>query len=211
MNRDQLDSYLLQLATHAQRHPPYSKERQLVLTKLIHAIVCFGNLWQPQKNQFLGINRDIYIEASQEMFLFICENIDKYEPKRGTVMAWVNVLLERRFFRDALRKNQFQYTEKKMTLVDLDNLAAPENSEPLLEIIRESIEADIEDIFKNESMDKYPKLNFQKLALLRISGKSWKEISTEFQIKIPTVSSFYYRCLKKFSSKLKEYCSSHIN
>lgn len=210
MRRDELDSYLLQLAMRAQRHPEHSQERQIALTKLIDSIVRFGNLWCPPSH-FLSNVQDIYNEARQELFLYVCQNIDKYEPERGTVMAWVNVLLERRFFRDTIRKNYQNAYVKKMTISDLDNLASPEEPKDLTEIVKQCIESDPEDIFKNEHIEKCPQATFQALAMLRFSGKSWKEISAEFEMKIPTVSSFYYRCVKKFSPKLKEYCDNEEN
>ncbi|MBW4626653.1 MAG: sigma-70 family RNA polymerase sigma factor [Brasilonema octagenarum HA4186-MV1] len=211
MTKDELDSYLLQLACVAQRHPPHSQERQIALTKLIHSIVRFGNLWYPSKSQFFSNVQDIYNEARQELFLYICQNIDKYDPERGTVLVWVNVLLERRFFKDTLRKNLSHSSVTKMTLTDLDNLALPEESKDLTEIVKECIESDPEDIFKNEYMEQCPQATFQALAMLRMSGKSWKEISAEFEMKVPTVSSFYYRCLKKLSPKLKEYCENQVD
>lgn len=207
MRRDELDSYLLQLATQAQRHPPDSQSRQIALTKLIHAIVRSGNLWYPS-NHFLNNVRDIYSEARQELFFYICQKIDKYEPERGTVLAWVNVLLERRFFRDAIRKNQTYNRVLKMTTADLDNLASPQDREDLTEIVKECIQSDPENIFKKEYIENCPQATFQALALRRLTGKSWQEISAEFEIKVPTLSSFYYRCINKFLSKLKEYCGN---
>ncbi|MBW4635311.1 MAG: sigma-70 family RNA polymerase sigma factor [Iphinoe sp. HA4291-MV1] len=211
MRRDELDSYLLQLACVAQRHPLHSQERQIALTKLIHGIVRSGNLWYPSKNQFFSSVQDIYNEARQELFLYICQNLDKYDPERGTVLVWVNVLLERRFFKDAVRKNLTRDYVTKMTITDLDNLASPQESKDLTEIVRECIESDPEDIFKNEHVDQCPQATFQALAMQRMSGKSWKEISAEFEMKVPTVSSFYYRCIKKFSLKLKEYCAHEVD
>lgn len=211
--RDELDSHLLQLAISAQANPPHSGGRQLALTKLISEIVRSGRLCHPQKNQFPSqFYEDIYDEARQELLLYICQNIDKYDAERGSVMAWVNVLLERRFFRDAIQRMQTRQNRTKMTLIDLDNLiATPEEAPNLTEIILECIKSDAEDIFKNEHIEKCPQANFQALATRRMSGKSWKEISAEFEMKIPTVSSFYYRCVNRFSSRLKEYCSNEVN
>ncbi len=210
--RDELDSHLLQLAISAQRHPPRSQERQLALTKLVNGIVRAGKLCRPQRSQFsAGVYEDIYNEARQELFLYICQNIDKYEPERASVMAWVNVLLERRFFKDAIRKIQTHRCRMKMTIADLDNFASPEKPKDLTEILKAYIESDPEEIFKNEHIEKSPQVNFQALVKRRMSGKSWKEISTEFGMKIPTLSSFYYRCIKKLSPKLKEYCSNEEN
>ncbi|WP_407882971.1 sigma-70 family RNA polymerase sigma factor, partial [Scytonema sp. NUACC26] len=141
--RDELDSHLLQLAISAQRHPSRSQERQLALTKLVNAIVRADKLCRPQKSQFpAGVYEDIYNEARQELFFYICQNIDKYEPERGSVMAWVNVLLDRRFFKDAIRKIQTHHSRMKMTIADLDNFASPEKPKDLTEILKEYIESD---------------------------------------------------------------------
>ncbi|MEC4812041.1 MAG: sigma-70 family RNA polymerase sigma factor [Scytonema sp. PMC 1069.18] len=206
MERHEQDFYLLQLATQAQQNPPHSEERQLALTKLVCGIIRFGYLWYPSKNYFSSDVQDIYNEARQELFFYICQNIEKYDSQRGTVMAWVNVLLERRFFRDALRKNRTYDRITKMTITDLENLSLAEEPENLAEIVKEYIISDPEDVFKSEHVEKCPQANFQALVMRRISGKSWQEISEEFEIKVSTVSSFYYRCIKKFSNKLKEYC-----
>jgi DNA-directed RNA polymerase specialized sigma24 family protein len=204
--RYELDSHLLQLAKTAQQYPPRSWERQIALTKLVNAIVDSGNLWRPSRSQFSGIYQDIYNEARQELFLYICQNIDKYEPERANVMAWVNFLLERRFFKDAIRKFYEHPSVVKVTNTYWENLPQAEEEKDLREILKEFIDLDPEDIFKNEHIEECPQANFQALVQRRIWGKSWKEIAAEFEIKISTVSSFYYRCINKFSSQLKEYC-----
>jgi hypothetical protein len=93
-----------------------------------------------------------------------------------------------------------------MTLSDLDNLALLEETESLTEILKECIEVDPGNLFKKEYLQNYPAANFQVLLQQRILGKSWKEISAEYDINVKTISSFYYRCVNKFSSKLREYC-----
>ncbi|MBW4562707.1 MAG: sigma-70 family RNA polymerase sigma factor [Mojavia pulchra JT2-VF2] len=211
--QDELDSHLLQLAFLAQQHPPRSPGRQIALTKLVNGIMRSGRLCHPQKSQYpVAVYENIYDEARQELLLYICEKIDKYDAERGSVMAWVNVLFERRFFKDAIRKIQTQQGIQRINVADLDNvIALPQEPKTLTDILKECIESDPEDIFKNEHIEKCPQANFQALATRRMLGKSWKEISAEFEIKIPTVSSFYYRCVNKFSSKLKEYCVNDVN
>lgn len=204
-----LDEQLKQLAISAQQYPPVTQSRQLALTKLVNGIMQSGRLCQPQRGQFLGVYQDIYNEALQELLLYICQNIDKYDPQRGDLMAWVNVLLERRFFKEAIPKILDKQGIKKMTLSDLDNFVSPQKTKPLIEIFRECIESDSENLFRKEHIENQPRANFQAFAHRRILGKSWKEISAEFNIKVSTVSSFYYRCLNKFSEKLKEYYIEH--
>lgn len=210
MNQTELDEFnqqLGQLALSAQQHPPLSPERQSALRSLVQAILRSGRLCRPQQGKFSGFYQDIYDEALQELMLFICQHIERYNPERGTVMAWVNMLLERRFFREAIPKVLGRQDVQRVTLSDLDNLTAPEPQETLTEKLKACVDQDPEDILKAEYIKDHPAATFQVLLQRRILGKSWKEISAEFDLKIPTVSSFYYRCLTKFSTRLKEYCT----
>lgn len=207
--KDELDEQLKQLAISAQQHPQLTQGRQLALTQLVQAILKSGRLCRPQRDKFLYRYEEIYEEARQELLFYICQHIDKYNPERGGVMTWCNVLLEQRFFKEAIPKVLGKQSIQKMTLSDLDNLAPLEEPPVLTEIVKECIESDPDNLFKKDHIENYPAANFQALASRRILGKSWKEISAEFDIKIPTVSGFYYRCLNKFSSKLKEYCIEH--
>lgn len=203
---EELDEQLKQLATLAQQYPSRTRKRQLALTQLVQVILRSGRLRRPHRGQFLHRYEEIYEEAQQELLFYVCQHIDKYNPERGSVMAWCNVLLARRFFKEAIPKVIDKPGVEKKTLVDLDNLSSPEEPPVLTELLRECIESDSENLFKTEHIKDDPTANFQSLALRRILGKSWKEIAMEFDTKISTVSSFYYRCLNKFSEKLKEYC-----
>lgn len=204
--KNELDQQLRQLALLAQHYPPLTKQRQLALTHLVQAILRSGKLCHPHRGQFLNRYEEIYQEARQELLFYICQHIDKYNPERGSVMAWCNTLLDRRFFKEAIPKVLDKKEIQKITLSDLDNLAAPEEPPILIELLREFIELDPENLFKTEHIKDCPMANFQALALRRILGISWKEIAVEFEIKVSTASSFYYRCLNKFSQKLKAYC-----
>jgi RNA polymerase sigma factor (sigma-70 family) len=206
VQNNELDEQLKLLAISAQQHPPLTQGRQLAVRKLVNGIVQSGRLCRPQRGQFSGSYEDIYDEAVQELLLYICQNIEKYDPERGSVMAWVNVLLERRFFKEAIPKILGKPNLQKMTLSDLDNLAPSEETESLTEILKECIESDPDNLLKKEYLQNYPTANFQVLLQRRFSGKSWKEISAEFDINIKTISSFYYRCVNKLSLRLREYC-----
>ena len=203
---NELDQQLKQLAITAGQHPPLTRKRQLALTKLVQVILKSGKLCRPHRHQFLNSYEDIYEEALQELLFYICQHIEKYNPERGSVIAWCNFLLEKRFFTEAIPKILDQQGIKKMSLSDLDNVAIPEEPPVLTEMLWECIESDSENTFKNEHIKNCPTANFQALAIRRILGKSWQEIAAEFDLKIPTVSSFYYRCLNKFAETLKKYC-----
>lgn len=207
--KDEIDEQLQQLALAAQQHPPLTRERQMALRQLVNQILQSGRLCRPQSGQFSGVYQDIYDDALQELLLYICQNIEKYDPERGSVMAWINMLLERRFFKEAIPKILDKQRIKRMDLSDLDKLASSEKTEDLTELLKECIELDPENLFKKDYIENCPLANFQSIAKRRFLGKSWKEISEEFELKVSTVSSFYSRCLSKYSSKLKAYCSNH--
>lgn len=203
--RDELDEQLKQLALVAQQHPPSTKQRQLFLGQLVQSILRSGRLCRPQLGKFGCRYEEIYEEARAELLLYICRNIEKYDLERGEVMAWCNVLLERRFFKEALPKVLGKSEIQKMTLAELDNLPAPGEQAPIItEIIEEYITIDPENLFKNTYIRDRPEANFQAIALQRLEEKSWKNISEKFELKISTISQFYYRCLKKFAPILKK-------
>lgn len=203
--RDELNEQLKQLALVAQQHPPLSQERQLALGQMVQAILRSSRLCRPQLGKFASRYEEIYEEARQELLLYICRNIHKYDLERGEVMAWCNVLLERRFFKEAIFKVLGKPEVQKMTLADLDHLPSPPEEAPILtEVIDEYITLDPENLFKTTYIRNHPEANFQALAKQRLEGKSWQSISEKLDLKIPTISQFYYRCLKRFAPTLKK-------
>ena len=200
------DEQLLELAIAAQQHPPHSLGRQRALRQLVNSILRSGRLCHPQRGKFAGVYEEIYDEALQELLLYVCENIERFDSNRASVMTWVNMLLERRFFREAIPKILDRPGFQRMNLSDLDNLASPQESECLTETLTKCIETDPDNILKKEHIANHPEANFQILAQRRIAGKSWKDIAAELDLKVATVSSFYSRCLTKLSPKLKAYC-----
>ena len=61
-----------------------------------------GRLCYPRRGQFRHIYDEIRNEAIQNLFFFICNNIDRYQPERAPVMRWANYLLACRFFEEAI-------------------------------------------------------------------------------------------------------------
>jgi len=202
-SENEVNEQLKQLALIAQHYPPLTQGRQLALKQLVQAILNSGKLCRPQRGKFAHRYAEIYEEAQQELLFYVCHNIDKYNPERGDVIVWCNVLMERRFFREAIPKVLGKPDIQRMSLTNLDNLALPEESPAFADIIKAHIELDSESLFKTTYIKERPEANFQIIAKYRIEGKSWKEISQEFNIKIPTLSSFYQRCLKQFALNIK--------
>lgn len=212
MNSALLDEQLRHYAIAAQQHPPQSPKRQVALRKLVHGILTSGRLCRPQRGQYQGRYDDIYHEALQDLMLFVCENIDKYSPDRAPVLVWVNMLLKRRFFNGAIAKILDKPEITCMSLHDLEHLerAPTHSSKTLTELLEECIDADPDNRFKQTHLIGRPTITFQVIMKRRLSGQSWEEISEEFDTKLSTISSFYYRNLNRFSSMLRDYCLGTI-
>ncbi|MEQ8961698.1 MAG: sigma-70 family RNA polymerase sigma factor [Coleofasciculus sp. C2-GNP5-27] len=212
---NQLDTGLKQLAIEAQRHPAKSQQRQLVLAKLLTEILHSGKLCYPYPGQFRGFYEEIYAEAKQQLFEYVCERIEMYNPE-SQVLAWVNFLLKKRFFSEASRdilpiKGLNGKTLPWMTIDELEKCSFmesnPQLNPSLSQQVIQILQEDPEGIFQGTYTSNNPAANFQYLAIKLVSGYSWNEISQELGIKISTLSSFYQRCLVKFSPKIKDYLS----
>ena len=212
------DYQLQQLVLQAQQYPSRSAQQQLALTKLIQMLKQSGQLTRPRAGSFPGMYEAIYEEALQRLFVYICSRIETYDPTRGKVLQWVNFLLSRRFFieasRDVLPTLPKGINAKEITRLSLDELDRhnPSDLNPCLipsagEELRHYIEEDPDGVLQSVHVENQPQVTFQWLALKRLDGFSWKELSIELDIRIPTLSSFYQRTLKKFSSNFRDYLS----
>lgn len=213
-----LDWQLKQLAIAAQSHAPRSRERQCALARLIDALQRSRKLVYPQRGSFPGLYAEIYADAVQRLFAHICDRIDRYNPERGEVLQWANFLLQRQFFIEASRellptlpKGIDPKAVKRLTLEDLDR-SHPDQVNPQRvplpsQQVRECLEEDPTGVFQSTHIDRKPAASFQFIALRRLEGYSWQELATELGVAIPTLSSFYQRCLTKFAPQLKEYVS----
>lgn len=205
-SRHALDAQLKELVLLAQQHSNATKGRRIALTQLVNTIWQSGKLCRPYKGQFQLAYEDIYEEAVQNLFFYLCrdDNINNYNPLRGEVIAWVNMLLTKRFFPEAIPKIIGKQNEINLESSHLENLSL---SEPisLFEQVRQYIEDDPDKIFTKEHIKEHPETNFQAIARRRYLGVSWHDISTEWGIGITTLHSFYRRCLKKFAPRIREY------
>ncbi|MGB3536368.1 MAG: sigma-70 family RNA polymerase sigma factor [Microcoleaceae cyanobacterium] len=210
MNAQQLQ----QLALQARQYPIGTTARRITLSKLIDIIYRSYQLIRPYSGQFQGVYEEIYQEAVQNLFLYICKNLDKYNPERGEFITWINMLLSKRFFKEAIPKVIGKANEINMENSILENLKPSTFEESketekyikTFEKIRRYIEIDPKGIFRQTQIKKYPKINFREIAIKRWSGISWKEISEEFNIPIATLSNFYQRNLEKFRDELRDLC-----
>jgi hypothetical protein len=211
-----LDDRLRQLAIAAQNHPQGSPARQRTLTVLISVVLRSGKLCRPRRGQFQMLYEEIYAEALQRLFSFICDHIDAYNHQKGEVLQWANFLLSQRFFIEASRdflptvyKGMDAKVIKHLTLESLDKYNPhelnPQLTPPLSQEVKDCLEEDPEGLFAQAYIVDHPAASFQHLALKRLEGYSWQDLSIELNIAIPTLSSFYQRCLTRFAPLFRTY------
>ena len=98
---------------------------------------------------------------------------------------------------------------QRITIDDLDRNNPSEVNPQLIpslsQEVMQCLEDDPEGLFQAAYVANFPNANFQVLALRRLTGYSWQEISSELNISAQTLSSFYQRSLIKFTPKFKEY------
>lgn len=216
--QQQLDKKLREMALAAKSQPQGSLARRRELANLISAILRSNRLCRPRRDQFQGFYEDIYAEALQLLFLFICDRIDDYHAEKGEVLQWVNFLLRRRFFIEASREflpTSFKGIDakatKRLSLEHLDRNNPLELNPQLIPLLSQEVKAcieeDPEELFEKAHIIDHPDASFQYIACRRLEDYSWADLSTQFGIPVPTLSSFYRRCIARFGPKIKEYLS----
>ena len=118
-------------------------------------------------------------------------------------MNWVNFRLDRMMI-ECRRQFSERHTQELPNLNDLEQLSQPEPKSSLAKDVHDYIATDRDHQFKSTHIRKRPDANFQAIALARFADQSWEEISTQFDIKTPTLSSFFQRCCNKFSDQFRE-------
>ncbi|MBL1179328.1 hypothetical protein [Pantanalinema sp. GBBB05] len=215
---DNLNARLEDLAQKAKIHFGTAQGR-IYLMRLWEEIYKSGKLYRPPREKISGNYEDIYDEAVFHLMEYILKNICSYDPTRGTVMAWVNMKLDRRFLREAiarfskaeaqLRRPTLASLDGESNVTDLEELPMPEVPPLPSQLIKRCLEEDCNDQFKCEQMREYPHINFQAIALRHhVDGYSFKEIAEQVQIPYTSLVSFYQRRLKAFAPLIKQYCQN---
>ncbi|MDB9315565.1 hypothetical protein PN462_20805 [Spirulina sp. CS-785/01] len=211
---DDLDEKLKYLAEEAQKHLPRTLERQKALSDLIKLLLKSGRICRPYTFAFSSLYDEIYAEAQQKLFAYVCENIEKYDSQRQ-VLQWINFLMRRRFFIAASREIWHSLPKgidtKKVTRISLYELERGEVADPksqtsplLSQEVLRLIQEDPNGFFQKAYVLDDPKIHFQVIATKRLAGYSWQEISDCVHVPVSTLSSFYYRSLQKFSRTLRD-------
>jgi hypothetical protein len=150
-----------------------------------------------------------YQEALQGTWIWFCQNIDRYDPTQANVMTWFNCTLKFRIknvihgemVRAARQqKHRLNFADEREAMDLIDNLPAPpvDHSHQILTTIKNWLHQEQPQL-EQKAIRQRPDLNAYRLIVRRLpTGEqaSWQELSTEFGVSIPTLSSFYQRkCL----------------
>lgn len=203
----ELEDELRQLIAIAQQHPPQSAQRRKACDRLYQKLLHSGQLARPRAPQHIsGSYPEIYDTAIQRLFSYLYQNIEKYSPERGSVLAWVNYLLRIRF-PDAIKEvTAYNPGVQRFSLDDLSGElpgaeppdAHPNTLQPSAADVVDYLKTDPERLLQNTHVKGHPRATFQFIALRYVEGHTWQEISDMLTVPIPTLSTFYQRNLKKF-------------
>jgi DNA-directed RNA polymerase specialized sigma24 family protein len=198
----ELDEQLRNLVAQACSHPPGSPQRQKLLTQIIR--LTSSRLWRE--------NTPYYQDALQQTWLYFCRNIcegktgQAYNPDDGTVVTWLNKYLKYRLLDFYNNQNREKAILRPPSIVNeheiidpLENVPAPPQPDPILENVEIWAKTDASGELSSIHIKGRPDVNCQVLILKRLPPEvGWKELSEEFKLPIPTLSSFYQRqCLPR--------------
>ncbi|WP_460207437.1 sigma-70 RNA polymerase sigma factor region 4 domain-containing protein [Scytonema sp. NUACC21] len=206
-----------QLVIEVQEQQTDSSHRKKALYILFKEIYQAPTLWRARNHypDWSDFYEEHYREALQQVMLEFFKGINRYNPQKP-VMAWINETLKYRF-KDILDKDFSKgitsKAKKSVQIISLDRLDTF-ISERLIsgkdkisdeELLRKYLEEDPDNIFKRKHIKGLPQASFQYIAIARLDGQGWKQISKELGgVKISTLSSFYERSLKGFIPFLQD-------
>ena len=203
----ELEEQLRQLVTEACSHRAGSAERQKKLTRIIRLVS--NKLWKE--------NTPYYQDALQQTWVYFCQNIcegntgEPYDPTRSSVITWLNFYLKRRlqdFYIDDQKRQALIVSNQtggkgssdtNHTIDPIENLVAKPDVAFLLEEVRKWVKTDPDGELSRIHISNHPEVTAKVLILRRLPPEhSWRSIAAEFNVSIPTLSSFYQRqCLPR--------------
>ena len=275
------EAYLQQLALEVQKHHPLTKQWQYAFEALTNAILLSNKLLHKAK-----IYDDVYEEAKNELWIWLYQNINSYNPSKGKFTAWLNFrfdmilrdsqvakndpfiqksnskiirekykltnivkninreklnfwlklqikqllpyflsvkisliltmnfLISQLLIKNPAVGNSFLFEIVKQSLPSVTKTANIDNEiekipqvkpEKLLsEQLREYLETDPNNILQKH-IRAHPEVTFQVIAIKRLEGVSWQELSETFNVKIPALSNFFQRHLQKIAPEIRKH------
>ncbi|MEO1374735.1 MAG: sigma-70 family RNA polymerase sigma factor [Cyanobacteria bacterium J06635_10] len=183
---NELDSKLRELIAHAQLLPPKSLERQQLLASVYVLVMKSGKLWKEHTSY--------YNDALQEMWEYCCQHLEEYNPTIKGPIVWLDDELKKRLrrmrdanYRQKRRFLMYTQTEEGVTSHPTDNIVAPADIQPIVEIWERTIywvQNDPDKRLRSICFRKRPEINAQALILRRLppDTPSWQTIAAEFKL-----------------------------
>ncbi|MBE9164431.1 hypothetical protein [Tychonema sp. LEGE 06208] len=210
--KDEIDDRLKQLAIAAQNHQPKTLGQRLAMTNFMAEVEKYKIVKCPRNTKFTPeIYRAICAEAKSDLTLRICREIHNYRPEKE-VSQWVNFLMLKCFQQatpKVIGKKEFSIEycgDMDLVFNQIQKQHLQNKSGQLEAALSDIIVEDPGGFFEGEVMKKYPQVNFKFLLVKKvIKDESWQEISDELGVNVSSLSTFYQRCVKKFTPRFKEY------
>lgn len=92
----------------------------------------------------------------------------------------------------------------------LEDIAQPEEKPFLSETLRQYIEDDPARLFQKHIRE-HPQATFQAIALGRLDGKTWKDMSESLGIGIPALNNFFQRNLRELAPEIRRYIQEQFD
>jgi DNA-directed RNA polymerase specialized sigma24 family protein len=193
---DELNLYLQSLIEEACSHQPTSPQRSKAINRLLRVLL--------QSKRTGREGNDLYEKALYKTMFNLSQTLcEKYDPSRGSFLAWFNTCL-RNQYRDEIRADKRDRSRKQSVWqndegeVDpLDQVASSIDATLLLntwESFVQWIKDDPAHLLQGCHIQKNPKANCQLLAYLRlVKGKEWQEIAAEVGSSRGAVTSHWCR------------------
>jgi hypothetical protein len=191
------EEQLKALAIYVQQQPSESLSFQKAIDVLIRALLLSNHL----KKRPEWVSEEAYREAQCLLQLWIYQNIQRFDPSRGSFLAWINFHFDKRHFAEATelkRNKQFGFTTNVDDL-DLPSASSEDSSgSNLLLWLQEDY------IFRIPNRDK-PEVTFLDLVLARSLNQSWQEIADRFGFNwFTTPHNFFKQWLDRLTTPLVE-------
>ena len=205
---DNLSEHLQQLVAEACSYPAKSLQRRQKLNQIVRVVTNSGKLWQETV--------PYYHDAVQVTWIYFCQNPERYDPNRASLITWLNTYLKWRLqdFRQQEASSSAMsvptsISETRETIDPIDRLPALPDIPPMLEEIRDWAETDPDGELRNTIFRERAEINAQVLILRRLPPDTpWDTIAAEFQLTpaaAKDLPKFYSRkclpLLRKFGSK----------
>ena len=198
-NQSSID--LSSLLLEARAYPVGSPQRQRRLTYTVRQMQRLGKIWRDYQ-----ISVDQYNEALQQTWMYFCQNLDSYDPARANPITWFNCVLKFRI-KDLRRKtigeehriqtNFINAATDDMAIDLIDRLPAPNinQAEEMLSDLLIWLHQE-RSTLEQKSIRNHSAINVHTLIARRLPTEhqvSWRSLSQEFGVSVPTLSSFYQR------------------